>query len=251
MKRIIGLMVSLVLISNNLYSGTVDPHKEDKIYVKYADEFPSVGKLCGTYSDGTQFCASAVAISDRWILTAAHVVKNANKCFITINGKKICVSRFVYKKEFDLNHLCKNDIAIGYCEEDIELKIYPNLYCKDDEVGKKCDISGFGITGTFLSGAIRSDDKKRAGTNIIDTVYNDTLVCTPSHRAERDYTDKEFIIASGDSGGGLFIKGELAGINSLIMASDRNPNSSYTDESCHTRISIFREWILKEISEKK
>jgi secreted trypsin-like serine protease len=243
MKSIFWLVVSLLLVSSNIYSGTVDPHKEDRIYVKYAEQFPSVGKLCGTYSDGTQFCASAVAISDRWILTAAHVVKNANKCFISINGKKICVSKFTYKQEFDLDILCRNDIAVGYCEEDIGLANYPALYEQSNEINKKCDISGFGITGTFISGSIRSDDKKRAGTNTIDKIYNDTLVCTPSHRAESDYTDKEFIIASGDSGGGLFIDGKLAGINSLVMADDRSPNSSYTDESCHTRVSVFKEWI--------
>lgn len=243
MKSLFWFLVSLFLISTGIYAGTVDPHKEDKIYVKYAEQFPTVGKLCGTYADGTQFCASAVAISDRWILTAAHVVKNANKCFITINNKKICVSKFIYKKEFDLDILCENDIAVGCCEENIGLLNYPELYSDSDEIDKKCEISGFGITGTFISGAIRSDDKKRAGTNTIDRIYNDTLVCTPSHRAEKDYTDKEFIIASGDSGGGLFINGKLAGINSLIMATDRNPDSSYTDESCHTRVSVFKEWI--------
>lgn len=231
------------LLSCSLYSGTIDPAVADDVYVQNANSFPYVGKLCGTYEDGTHFCASAVAISERWILTAAHVVKGANKCKLIINDKEICVGKFIYKKEFDANELGKNDIAIGHCDENIGLNNYPLIYEKDDEVGKKCYIAGYGITGTFISGAIKSDNKKRAGTNVIDSVYRDTLLCTPSRKTEDKYTSSEFLIASGDSGGGLFIDGKLAGINSFVMAVDKRPNSSYTDEACHTRVSLFREWI--------
>ena len=244
MKHLSIMIVAfLIFYGFSVNAGTVDPHVKDNVYIVNGSSLDCVGKLCGTYEDGTYFCASGVAISDRWIITAAHVVKNSTKCKITINRKEICVSKFIYKKEFDMDELGKNDIAVGYCDEDIGLDYYPKLYDADDEVGKKCTISGYGITGTFISGAIRSDDKKRAGTNTIDKIYNDTLVCTPSHRASKDYTESEFLIASGDSGGGLFIDSKLAGINSFVMASDRNPNSSYTDEGCHTRISIFKEWI--------
>lgn len=237
------MLVAFLSLSTCLYSGTIDPHVSDKVYVEYGKKFDCVGKLCGSYKDGVFFCASAVAISDRWIVTAAHVVKDATKCKITINNKEVCVAKFFYKKEFDLNEIGKNDIAIGYCEENIDLKSYPEIYLDSDEIGKKCDIVGYGMTGTFISGAVKLDDKKRAGCNVIDGTFNDTLVCTPSHRTSRDYTDKEFIIASGDSGGGLFIDGKLAGISSFVSATDKKANSSYTDEGCHTRISVYKDWI--------
>ena len=110
--RTLFMLVAFLSLSQCLYSGTIDPHVPDRIYTEYANQFTSVGKLCGSYKDGVYFCASAVAISDRWIITAAHVVKDATKCKIIINNKEICVQKFVYKKEFDLNEIGKNDIAI-------------------------------------------------------------------------------------------------------------------------------------------
>jgi secreted trypsin-like serine protease len=53
----------------------------------------------------------------------------------------------------------------------------------------------------------------------------------------------EFLIASGDSGGGLFIDNKLAGIHSCVMTVGKNPQSKYGEESGHTRISNFIEWI--------
>ena len=55
------------------------------------------------------------------------------------------------------------------------------------------------------------------------------------------------MISHGDSGGGLFIDNKLAGINSLVMSSDGKPDSSWTDESGHTRVSKFVSWIDKII----
>ena len=60
----------------------------------------------------------------------------------------------------------------------------------------------------------------------------------------------EFLIASGDSGGGMFINGKLAGINSFVTAADGTTNSDYGDECCHTRISIFAKWIKDHIDDE-
>ena len=51
------------------------------------------------------------------------------------------------------------------------------------------------------------------------------------------------MIGSGDSGGGLFLDGKLAGINSFVMAADGKTNSDYGDECAHTRISTYKKWI--------
>jgi secreted trypsin-like serine protease len=72
------------------------------------------------------------------------------------------------------------------------------------------------------------------------------LICSISGGKK---TELEFLIASGDSGGGLFLDGKLAGINSFVSAEDGKTNSSYGDESGHTRISLYREWIERETSE--
>ena len=249
---IIRLCLLFVLMINGgiCYSGTIDPNTSDQKYIKYAENFHYVGKLCGIDSNGNKFCASAVAIDDNHILTAAHVVNNAESCYLYINNKKICIPKFIINKNFE-GQFGTGDIAIGYCEEDIGLKFYPELYTSDDEVGKLCSIAGYGITGNFKTGSTLSDNKKRAGSNTIDNVYLNLLVCTPSKQTNKDYTELEFIIAPGDSGGGLFIDNKLAGINSCVMAIDRAPSSSYGDESCHTRISKFIEWIKENRNVKK
>jgi hypothetical protein len=233
------------------YSGTIDPGTSDAQYIKYGEEFEYVGRLCGTYKDDSRFCASAVAIDDHFILTAAHVVKDSNSCLFTLKDKTYCITDVIYHKDFDDGKFGTADIAIGYSKEPFGLKFYPALYEGEDEANKICCMSGFGITGNFISGAIFSDNKQRAGSNTIDHIDGNLLICSPSRRGDKDYTTLEFLIASGDSGGGLFIDGKLAGINSCVMAVDRSPKSVYKDESGHTRVSRFINWIREYKNAKR
>jgi hypothetical protein len=39
----------------------------------------------------------------------------------------------------------------------------------------------------------------------------------------------------------------LAGVNSSVLSKDGNTDSNYGDESCHTRISRYKEWIEETI----
>lgn len=240
MKKIFFCFLLAILYSNISLSGTIDPTVPDEKYVEYGKSFNYVVSLCGQSVDGKQYCASAVIIKPKFILTAAHVVKDAQTGFITLDGKKYKVEYFHYPEDYNHNQFGKYDIAIGRLEESVELKFYPPLYKDNDEVGKICCISGFGLTGTFNTGANISDNKRRAGSNIIDYIDKDLLICSPSKTDRR--TSLEFLIASGDSGGGLFIDGKLAGINSCVIA-DKTPNSDYKTEAGHTRISNFIEWI--------
>jgi hypothetical protein len=234
----------LVFVSN-LYAGTIDPVVSDKKYIEYGSKFECVGIISGVYNNDQQFMASGVAIDNHHVLTAAHVVKNSVSCrFITSDGREICLNKVIYHKDFIEKNYGFFDIAICFSEEPINLNSYPDLYTNNDEVEKICSIAGYGFYGTFETGAINIDNKKRAGLNIIDSIDNHLLVCTPSYPDDAKKTKLEFIIATGDSGGGLFIGEKLAGINSCIMAKDKKPNSSYTDESGHTRISQFVDWII-------
>ena len=227
---------------SGVFAGTIDPAIPDSKYIEYGSKFRCVGSLCGIYNDNQKFCASAVAIDDKIILTAAHVISNYKECYITINGKKIKIINVIIEPEFT-SEFGYHDIAIGLCEQSIDLDFYPLLYDKDDEIGKVCAIAGFGITGTFNTGSKINDHTKRAGSNIIDGIDRNLLICSPSGKGIK--TELEFLIASGDSGGGLFIDNKLAGINSCVLAVDKKPDSTYGDESGHTRISIHKEWIVK------
>ncbi len=233
------LFIFLILIGSSL-AGTIDPSTPDNQYLEYAKEFSFMGKIGGKNQKGMTYFASGVAISSHRILTAAHVVKDCNSCFFYINNKEYCVYKVVYSKKHDTS-FGVGDIALGFIEEDLKLESYPQLYTEFDEIGKLCSISGFGMTGTFETGPNIGDTKHRAGLNRIDYIENELLVCSPSKG--KDKTKLEFLIASGDSGGGLFIDGKLAGINSCVFVSQGSPNSKYGTESGHTRISKYIDWI--------
>jgi hypothetical protein len=228
---------------STIFAGTIDPRTPDEKYINYSKDFHYVGKLCGFYEDNSRFCASAIAIDDHHILTAAHVVKNSKSATVYLNNKEFCLITVTIHKDFNDKQFGKADIAIGYSEKPFGLKFYPKLYEKDDEVGKVCCIAGYGLTGNFNTGATHSDSKKRAGSNTIDSIQDDMLICSPSKPDDSNKTSLEFFIASGDSGGGLFIDNQLAGINSCVMAIDRSPKSKYNEESGHTRVKNFLPWI--------
>lgn len=239
------LLLLFVCLSSK--AGTISENVDDKKYLEYASQFECVVSIDGSYQDGKIFSASAVAIRPKWLLTAAHVVENCKEAKITHKDKKIKILKITPHKDFSSNKFGYYDICLIKIEEDLKMKFYPSLYKEKDEIGKVVSICGFGLTGTFRTGCRFGDNKKRAGSNIIDYSEKTILVCSPSQINSKTNTSLEFLICSGDSGGGLFLDGKLAGINSGVVAIDKNPNSSYGDESCHTRISIMIDWIEENI----
>jgi hypothetical protein len=250
MKIFLSFFICLFLIGNYSIGGTIDPEIPDAKYVEYGLKYKYIVELCGEYNDNSLFCASAIVIKKNIILTAAHVVKDYKKCKVKIDDKQYIVKKFIWPKNLDKDVYGENDIAIGFVEGNIDLESYPELYENSDEDRKLCSISGYGLTGTFLSGAIKHDGKKRAGTNIIESVENGVLICNASKPEDKTKTELEFLIASGDSGGGLFIDNKLAGINSYVSNLGKDPpKSTYKTESGHIRISVHRDWILENTKE--
>ena len=250
--RYLSFFILFLVFVSSVMGGTIDPAKQDNSYIEYAknQEFSSVVQIIGKY-DTVTFKASAVVINERTALTAAHVIQKASDCYLIVDNKKIKITKILCHKDFNEDIFGVGDIAICYCEEDINLLEFPFLYENTDEVGKQCSISGFGVTGTFVTGSKISDSQKRAGLNYIDYIEKELLVCSPSKNEDPNKTVLEFIISHGDSGGGLFINKKLAGINSSVMAIDKKPDSTYTDESCHTRISTYAPWIKENINYEK
>lgn len=223
--------------------GTIDPNKTDDRYIDYGKKFACVYKLRCMTNDGILYYASAVAIDDNWILTAAHVLSNSKDTKIIIGDEIINVDKIITHKNFVFANYGYYDIALCHVEKSFNLNFYPELYTDKDEIGKVCSVAGFGYYGTFKTGAVSSDGNRRAGSNIIESIDRQLLICKPSKPNDGNITELEFMIANGDSGGGLFIQNKLAGINSCVMAVDKKTDSNYGDEGCHTRISLFVDWI--------
>ena len=234
--------ILLVLFSTSLVAGTIDPDTPDSKYIEYGSHFTNVVKIFCFDGKGVS-SGSAVVIGDHWILTAAHVVENCNSWFIETDNKKHKISNMIIHHKYKTDKFGYDDIALGYIQENMCLNFYTDLYEDSDEVGKLCSIAGWGFTGNFNTGIKFHDRQRRAGSNFIDKTERQTLVCSPSRPTQKS-TELEYLIGSGDSGGGLFIDGKLAGIHSSVMAgNDKKPNSSYGDESCHTRVSLYTGWI--------
>ena len=243
MRRILKVLI-LILLSSQAIAGTIDQNKSDNEYIEYGKKHQCVVKLEGTYTKNEQeiyFYSSAVIFKPRWILTAAHVFKNANKCRIICDNKeKIKIDYIATHSIYKEDEFGKYDIAIGYLEKEAALNFYPDLYENSDEIGKVCSIAGYGVTGAFQSKERKVDDLKRAGSNIIESIDRHLLICSLK---DKPRTQLEFLICHGDSGGGLFIDKKLAGINSCILTEDNKLDSNIDDWSGHTRVSLFIQWI--------
>lgn len=254
MKRII--IISLMFLSMPCISesGTRDSLVPDEKYLSYGEKhkcvLPIYGQCdCDETKTPHSFSASAVAIRPKWVITAAHVVKEKSKIMIKVGKREFRIKRVIVNEKFEKSNIGMYDIALCESEEELGFISYPELYREKDEQGKIASICGYGVTGTFRTGAFTSDGKKRAGANIIERTENHVMICVKEN--EKRKTNMDFLISHGDSGGGLFINQKLAGVNSFVMASDGKPDSSYGDESGHTRISLFVDWISSTIGDRR
>lgn len=247
MRTYILLVCLLLNCLGTIFAGTIDPSVSDQKYLQYGKDFKYVGKLCGTYNDKSFSTGSAVVIKPNYVLTAAHVVDGCKSCKIIIDDIDYHIDAITIPKDYNPKHFGVSDIAVCFTKTPIKLDFYPELYNANDEQGKICCISGYGVTGNFLTGANNFDMRRRAGSNIIEEIQKELLICRASRPNDRTRTSLEFLIASGDSGGGLFIDNKLAGINSCITGIGKGVDSTYGAESGHIRISIYREWILNII----
>ena len=245
-KSLLALLMFLASIS---LGGTIDPSTKDTKHIEYGSKFHSVLPI--TCFDGKGVSnGSAVAIDPNWIITAAHVVEGCSMWSVKINDKKYEIKKIFIHPEYKEDVFGNGDVALGYLEEQLELDHYPDLYEARDEVGKLCCMAGWGFTGTFNSGVKTSDGMRRGGSNFVDKIERNVLICSPSRRNEKS-TELEYLICSGDSGGGLFIDSKLAGIHSSVLGYDGKPDSTYGDESCHSRVSSYVKWIKGVLNEKK
>lgn len=236
----------LLLAGAGVRGGTRDPDTPDQKHLEYGSKFRCVAKI-SCFKAGKLQMASCVVVSPTTILTAAHVVDGTDRWTVTTDeGERHELAEVLCHPDFDEGVLGTVDVAVGRLSREILLDFYPPIYGGEDEVGRVVSIAGYGTTGTFAGGVNFSDGRKRGGSNTIDGVVRGMLVCSVVGGKK---TSMEFLVAPGDSGGGMFIGNDVCGIHSVVMCPPgRAPMSRYGDESGHTRLSQVRGWILQEIS---
>lgn len=258
--HLIKFVVLWCASSAAVFSGTIDPQTPDAEYVEFGKQFPCVVQIKAkkqlTPTSARIGVASAVIVAPHWIVTAAHVIDDdydsayVLKTAEDVEDKRYVLDRLIMHPQFDPSVVGFHDIALCHTPQDFGLDFYVNIQKTCTEVGKVATISGWGSTGTFYTGYHKNDNIRRAGRNKIDAAVKSVLLCTPSRPSYG--AALEFMICPGDSGGGLFIGNNLAGIVSYISAPAvvGNPKAKYGDTSAFTRVSIYSDWILEHISDK-
>lgn len=241
-------------------AGTIRHDRDDSLYLNLAASsgYNTVGQFLGTTSTYSYY-GSGTLIAPNWILTAGHVVDQATSLSFTIGGGSYTASQWVSHPNWSGNLSTGYDIALVQLSSAVAGITPATRYTGANELGAQATSVGFGKTGTGLTGAITFDSKKRAGQNVVDKFYsnqNNRVLLSdfdnPVNAADSAFGSSiagnlEYLIAPGDSGGGLFLDfGQgplLAGVHSFGSAVDGLVDSDYGDRSGHTRVSVFNSWI--------
>ncbi len=257
----IGLTVLLVGFVSFASAGTRRDDREDQAYLDLGAQFASVGRV--DFMIGFDaYMGSGVLIDSNWVLTAGHVVDEATRLTFTLAGNRYRAASWQAHPNWN-GELGKGyDIGLINLRKAVKKVAPAPRYTGSGELGQTGTSVGYGMTGTGKDGAITFDGQKRAGENMIDAWLQTeeprvflSDFDNPQDRSDNVFglpepLDLEFLIAPGDSGGGVFLDiggtcdtWPLAGVNSFIGWFDEAGDSDYGDISGHTRVSAFNTWI--------
>jgi Trypsin len=248
--------ITAVSVTVTAQAGTIRHDRPDFWYVNYGQRFQSVGLL--GLDDGRSGSCSGTLIGSSWVATAAHCIANyedglfPRSFTFSVGGWGYRVTNTYLPRGWistQGNYSAGYDIALLRLRTPVQ-NIRPTaLYTGRNELGKVGTYVGYGSTGTGYTGSQSYDGRKRAGDNTIDRIggWFNSLLYTDFDNPAWPYGNRmgspyalnmEYTSAPGDSGGGVFINGLLAGVVSGGIGGSR-----YGEIAFNTRVSSYASWL--------
>lgn len=181
-----------------------------------------------------------------WILTAAHVLDTGGNPAFHINGNTYfgTSAQTFLQPGHNSNNLAFDLALFGIATNPGVAAI--SMSNQSSFIGSTGIFTGFGLNGNGNTGATNYDGNRRAAENVIDRYDNfgsgrqfwGTSFNTPT---QPGVLPLEGTTASGDSGGPLFVNGQIIGVTSW----GTNANSAYGDIAYWTPIHPYTSWITQ------